>query len=137
MDTSVGKRHLEPLLIPNDDGTGDKRGRRYIYDESPTSHGASAPAGATASAINSVSPQSLSPQTNNSASNTGYVEGEESTEEPKISFMNFKVGCIALFVPMDAGKKTWMAFHHEKPNHFLDPVCILSSQVFIHHSPYC
>ena len=52
-------------------------------------------------------------------------EEEEDEDELKISFMNFKAGSIALFVPVDASKKTWMAFHSNKPNRFL-------SQVFMH-----
>ena len=36
--------------------------------------------------------------------------------------MNFKAGSIALFVPVDASRKVWMAFHSNKPNRFLAQV---------------
>lgn len=49
-----------------------------------------------------------------------FVEADE--EDLKISFMNFKAGSIALFVPVDASRKVWMAFHSNKPNRFLAQV---------------
>jgi len=36
--------------------------------------------------------------------------------------MNFRAGSIALFVPVDASRKVWMAFHSNKPNRFLSQV---------------
>jgi len=48
---------------------------------------------------------------------------EPDEDELKISFMNFKAGSIALFVPVDASRKVWMAFHSNKPNRFLAQVC--------------
>ena len=52
-------------------------------------------------------------------------DAEEEEEAMKISFMNFKAGSVALFVPIDATKKVWMAFHSNKPNRFLAQVlCI-------------
>lgn len=48
------------------------------------------------------------------------IDAEE--EELKISFMNFKAGSVALFVPVDASRKVWMAFHSNKPNRFLAQV---------------
>jgi hypothetical protein len=43
-------------------------------------------------------------------------------EEMKISFMSFSVGDIALFVPIDEKRTTWMAFHSNRPYRFLAQV---------------
>mmetsp|Transcript_15829 Transcript_15829/g.17143 ORF Transcript_15829/g.17143 Transcript_15829/m.17143 type:complete len:351 (+) Transcript_15829:126-1178(+) len=37
----------------------------------------------------------------------------------KISFMEFAVGDIALFVPVDEKKERWMAFHSNRPHRYL------------------
>ena len=50
------------------------------------------------------------------------TEDDIDESDLKISFMNFKAGSIALFVPVDASKKVWMAFHSNKPNRFLSQV---------------
>jgi hypothetical protein len=119
MDSSAGKRHLEPLQIPTGDGPGDKRGRRYVYDASPTKPKESNYA--SSSTINTVSPQSSI----NPTIVTQVDVAIEEEQEPKISFMNFQPGSIALFVPVDASKKVWMAFHSGRPNHFLAEVRLL------------
>ena len=42
---------------------------------------------------------------------------------PTISFLDFKIGDVALFVPIDPKTKLiWMAFHHCKPNRYLAEV---------------
>jgi hypothetical protein len=57
------------------------------------------------------------------------------SEEMKISFMNFSVGDIALFVPIDEKRTTWMAFHSNRPYRFLAQVSLshylLSSFCFV------
>lgn len=40
----------------------------------------------------------------------------------KISFMEFNVGDIALFVPIDERKEKWMAFHSNRPHRYLAQV---------------
>jgi hypothetical protein len=44
------------------------------------------------------------------------------TEDMKISFMNFSIGDIALFVPIDDKRQHWMAFHSNRPYRFLAQV---------------
>jgi hypothetical protein len=50
-----------------------------------------------------------------------------STEEMKISFMNFSIGDVALFVPIDDKRQHWMAFHSNRPYRFLAQVHSLHS----------
>lgn len=119
MDTSAGKRHLEALEIPREDESADKKGRSYIYDASPTAR--ENPTAHFPSPVNAVSPPSSTPtaQPDNTYPAEATVKADQ---EPKISFMNFNVGSIALFIPTDNAKKVWMAFHCGKPNHFLEAV---------------
>lgn len=44
----------------------------------------------------------------------------------KISFMEFAVGDIALFVPVDEKKERWMAFHSNRPHRYLAQVIIIN-----------
>lgn len=125
MDTSAGKRHLDALQIPHDYESADKKGRGYIYDESPTSREHSTATNTTAepfsAPVNAVSPPSSTPTATAQVDHSYPVEATTKADpEPKISFMNFNVGSIALFIPTDNAKKIWMAFHCGKPNHFLE-----------------
>jgi hypothetical protein len=61
----------------------------------------------------------------NSAEDSACDEDKDE-DELKISFMNFKAGSIALFVPVDASKTSWMAFHSNRPNRFLAEVRLRS-----------
>ena len=115
MDSSTGKRQLEPLQIPHV-GVCDKKGRRFIYDESPKDSNIPLEEQMfthMSSMIGTVSP---------SVATKDIQEETEEEEEMKISFLSFKVGSIALFVPVDSSKSTWMAFHANKPNRFLAQV---------------
>jgi len=170
MDSSAGKRQLDALVIPQDDREAliDKRGRRFVYDASPTheleaahanEHNSRGIVSTVSPANHSVSPSSsvVAPSSSTSitggagvsagtgtgagagvsmgqareggniASDTGtgphkhkhQQQHQQTEEEPKISFMNFEVGSIALFVPVGSDRTIWMAFHSGKPNRFL------------------
>lgn len=45
----------------------------------------------------------------------------------KISFMEFAVGDVALFVPVDEKKERWMAFHSNRPHRYLAQVMIINT----------
>lgn len=56
---------------------------------------------------------------------------EEDMKNLKISFMNFAIGDIALFVPTDERKTVWMAFHSNRPYRYLAQVKIFLIMLFL------
>ena len=57
-------------------------------------------------------------------------------EDFKISFMNFSIGDIALFVPIDEKKSIWMAFHSSRPYRFLAQVSFINLHSILSNSNY-
>lgn len=50
---------------------------------------------------------------------------------PMISFMEFKAGDIALFIPhLNENRKNWIAFHANCPHHYLAEVNSMSTLMF-------
>lgn len=106
------------VVTPSPDRSDRRNARPFIYDASPT----------TMDSLGSESVQDSCSNVVKCRDNIGeQSEGMDSDEESsvgelKISFMRFKAGSIALFVPVDTTRKVWMAFHSNKPNHFLAQV---------------
>ena len=90
--------------------------RAFIYDTSPATSRQTAQPSVACCTTPPATTTTAVPAVKNQPT-------EVDEDELKISFMNFKAGSIALFVPVDASRKVWMAFHSNKPNRFLAQVC--------------
>lgn len=105
---------------------GHPKARSFIYEASPTKiatyFGAldRANSGPDEKCRLPCPPEHCVPPAN--CGDAGGADSDDDELDLKISFMKFKAGSIALFVPVDATRKVWMAFHSNKPYHFLAQV---------------
>ena len=118
-EEAAAKQHSQNQVLPSSDSSSTCKDvikpRAFIYDTSP--------ANSRQTVQPSVACCTTPPATTNAVPAVKSQLSEPDEEELKISFMNFKAGSIALFVPVDASRKVWMAFHSNRPNRFLAQVC--------------
>eukprot|EP01032_Pedospumella_encystans_P013734 gene13734-15799_t len=114
-EEAAAKQHSQNPVLPSSDSSSTCKvvteSRGFIYDTSP--------ANSREAAQPSVACCTTPPATTTAVPAVKKQPTEPDEEELKISFMNFKAGSIALFVPVDASRKVWMAFHSNRPNRFL------------------